>query len=101
MIENRGSKFSKIRVDLDNQSYKDCTFDECEIVYSAKGRVSLDGCKFNNCRYRFDGAAGNTIKMLAALYMFAPELIERTFDGIRGKSGDLPQDDGTQWVKAV
>jgi hypothetical protein len=26
--------------------------------------------------------------MLTALYTFAPELIERTFEGIRGKSGD-------------
>jgi hypothetical protein len=72
MIEHKGSKFSKTRVDLDNQSYQNCIFDECEIVFSAKGTVSLDGCSFNNCRYRFDGAAGATIKMLAALYTLAP-----------------------------
>lgn len=99
MIEHDGGRFSRSRVDLDNQSYTDCTFDECEIVYAAKGPVSLNGCRFNNCSYRFDGAAGDTVNFMTALYQLAPALVEATFNRIRGKGGPSP-DDGTKWVKA-
>ena len=99
MIEHNGGTFSRTRVDLDDNRYTDCTFNECEIVYSAKSPIHLDGCRFNKCSYRFEGAAGATLKMMAALYKLSPELMEQTFDNIRGAHG-LPPDDGTKWVKA-
>ena len=99
MAEFKDSNFSRTRIDLDGHSYRGCTFDECQIVYSAKGPVSMIGCTFNNCSYHFEGPAGDTLRMMAALYLQSPQLIEQTFDNIRGKGG-LPPGDGTKWVKA-
>lgn len=99
MIEHKGGKFSKTRVELDDNGYTDCTFDECKIVFLANGLIHLNGCSFNKCSYHFEGAAGSTLKVMAALYKLSPELMEEAFNNIRGTHG-LPPDHGTKWVTA-
>jgi hypothetical protein len=69
MVTHKNGKFSKIRVELDdNQAYEDRTFNECAIVYSAKGPVNLTNPNFVNCKFIFEGAAANTVTFLTAIY---------------------------------
>ena len=82
-------------VTIDNNEYIMCTFNDCEIVYAATGHVGLQSCVFNNVKWRFTGAAANTIAFLTGLYQGAgasgQQLIERTFDNIR--KGKHPKTD--------
>ncbi len=96
--DNKGAEVKKIRrktftaeiVLLDNNSYSNCTFNDCHIVYSGITEVSLVGCKFVNCTWGFDGPAARVIRFMGVLYAMGEggvELIEKTFANIReGKS---------------
>ncbi|MGC1381716.1 MAG: hypothetical protein WA814_11920 [Candidatus Baltobacteraceae bacterium] len=76
------------RVSLDGNSFKNCLFRNCEIVYAARGRVGLDSCTFENCSYTLDGPAQDTLLYLTALYKIDPRALETTFENIR--SGGQP-----------
>ena len=83
MAIHQGTRFSNARVQVDNDRFFNCTFERCLIVYGARGSVTLDHCKFKECSFAFEGAAGNTVSFMTALYRLSPDLIERTFDNIR------------------
>lgn len=97
----KGTQFTRTRVELDNQSYEDCTFTECMIVYAAKGPVTLTNPNFVNCRFVVEGNAADTLTFLAAMYRLAPTLIEQTFENIRIIGGKPPSGpSGGGWVTA-
>jgi hypothetical protein len=82
----RKQKFENVTIFLDGSSFVECTFDNCTLIYSGLLPVALDTSSFNNCRWEFSGAAQNTVGLMAALYGSGEqELIEATFDNIRGK----------------
>jgi hypothetical protein len=83
MIQNKNSYFSRTRVNIDNQRFEDCTFDNCAIVFSAMGPYQLSVCTFDECSFAFDGPAATTVQFMTALYRIAPQMIEATFDKIR------------------
>jgi hypothetical protein len=76
------------RVVLDGNDYTQCLFQNCEIVFGARGKVTLDHCTFDSCSFTFDGPAQDTLLFLTGLYGIGPAVVERTFDSIR--SGALP-----------
>jgi hypothetical protein len=78
-------------VRLDNAEFIACTFDDCTLVYGGSGYVALRNlCDIkSNCRFKLDGAAGNTVKFMTVLYPLAPALIEATIDNIRGGSNPM------------
>jgi hypothetical protein len=82
-VVHNGNHFAGGRVDLDDQEYYNCTFDDCTIVYSATGPVKVEGCHFNRCRFGFEEAAEGTIRFLTALYQIDADTVEQTFDSIR------------------
>jgi hypothetical protein len=95
----KGSTFKGTRIDLDNVAYEDCTFDECTIVYAARGPVSLKNPNFINCKFAFEDAAAATVTFLGAMYRLAPDLIEGTFENIR-RAGGAPSPPSGGWVTA-
>jgi hypothetical protein len=70
---------------LENNEYVGCTFERCMIWYNASGPVALQGNRFNECTWQFDGAAARTIKFMTDIYQTAPDLMETTFNNIRGR----------------
>ena len=88
MAEFKGTSFAGERIILDDNSYVQCIFNRCEIVYAARGKVHLDGCTFGNCSYTLDGPAQETLLFLTALYQIDPAAVEATFQNIR--SGAQP-----------
>ena len=67
MTDYTGHTFQGGRVALDGNSFKGCTFDGCELVYSGGIPPALSGCSFSNFNMRFEGAAANTIAFLKAM----------------------------------
>jgi hypothetical protein len=78
-----GRTFHTERVQIDDTSFVNCTFDRCNLIYSGSERFGFDGCKFNDCRWGFEGAAAFTIGFLTVMYGAQPEMIEATFENIR------------------
>ncbi len=83
MLQNRGNRFTRTRVELDGQQFENCTFDSCAIVFKGTGPYNLSGCSFNDCSFNFEGPAALTVKFMTDIYKIAPQLIEGTFDKIR------------------
>lgn len=83
MIAN-GQTFTKQQIFLDGGSFYDCTFEECDLIYSGYLPVILNGNTIRNCRWQFGGPAQNCMAFLTLLYNSgARDLIEATFTSIR------------------
>lgn len=86
-MEYIGTTFKNSREEIDGNSYHDCTFIRCRLVFSATAPVSITGCSFDNCDWVFDGAAELTLIYLSALYHglgeHGPKLIDGLFESIR------------------
>jgi hypothetical protein len=83
MAIHSATRFVNTTVYTDDEQFFNCTFDRCAIVYSARAGVTMDHCSFKDCSFAFEGAAGNTISFMTALYQLSPDLVERTFERIR------------------
>ena len=72
---------------LDGGSFYSCQFKGCTLIFNAVLPVTLDGCSFDDCIWKFSGAAQNTVGFMQALYAGgAKDLIENTFRKIRGET---------------
>ena len=67
MKSHKSTRFEKQLVELDANEYHDCNFIECMMIYAGITRVVVTGCKFVDCQWQFDGAAGNTLDFLKAM----------------------------------
>ncbi len=78
--------FSDAKVFLDGSSFYRCRFERCEIVITGYVGCNLVDPKFVDCTWTVNGPAQNTLQLLSALYAVgATDLVEATFDEIRGK----------------
>ena len=79
------------RVELDGGSFVNCSFEECEMVYSGGPPPRMEGCRISGGSWSFAGAAANTVAFMHGLYHGLGEggrhLIERAFDDIRRPPG--------------
>ena len=73
LIEDR--VFLGQRVRLDYTSYRNCVFQNCEIVVNL-GDFDLDGCEFTGCSLHLGGFASAVAKIM---YMFYPDKIPLIF----------------------
>ena len=78
------SIFQNERIQLDGAVYLRCRFEGCTLVYSGGALPVLHGCHFDPVELAFEGAAANTLTLIASMYHggFKP-FIEKTFDNIR------------------
>lgn len=90
-MEIRFKKFKGERVVLDDKSFRDCTFKECELIYSGGVPPGFVDCEVDGgCRWTFDGAASNTVMFLRAMYHGGfRTIVDPTLDRIR-----TPPDNG-------
>ncbi len=49
--------FNHETVVLDGESFSDCTFQDCRMVYSGGELPHFDHCRFDDCDWKFEGAA--------------------------------------------
>ena len=71
------------RVELDDNSYFDCQFLGCTIVFSATGPVVIDSCMFTKVKWVMEGAAAHTVDFLTNMYKLDSNLVEPILEGIR------------------
>ncbi len=60
--------FNHETVTLDNQRYADCEFRGCRMVFRGGEPPLFDGCRFDDCDWRFEDAAANTLAHLKLVW---------------------------------
>lgn len=60
--------FNHETVYLDGDAYADCTFETCRMVYSGGELPHFDNCRFENCEWKFEDAAGRTLNLLKVIW---------------------------------
>lgn len=94
MIKNISNTYSGGKVQLDNNSFTKCSFNNCIMEFGGTGAVELNECSFNNVQWVFTGAAQNTLNFLHGMYNGMGEggkqLVEATFNNIRGQNVTKP-----------
>lgn len=86
--------FSSSIVELDDNEFVGCHFQDCELVYSGFRPPLLYGCSFVRVSITFAGAAENTLRFMADLFGSAGaegrEIVEDTFETIRRGFSKVP-----------
>lgn len=87
MIRQTGNMYQRSVVQLDGTDFRNCTFDNCRLVFRGERPTGLVGCTFINVTWAFDGSAATTLAFLSALHAGGgtggKELVERTIASIR------------------
>lgn len=62
-----GQLFKEQRVELGEATFVDCVFHHCDLVYDGRA-VQTQDCDFEDNRWKFEGPAGDTLKMLGHIW---------------------------------
>jgi hypothetical protein len=86
-VEYRDIDFVQREVPLDGNTFTGCTFRNCLLIYSG-GDVDMSANRLKqNIKWRFEGPASATFKLLSAIYNDSreggKELVEEFFELIR------------------
>lgn len=84
IVQNQTIK--KCHVSLDGETFIQCSFINCKLIYSGLMPISLKNCTFENCNWSFSGPAKNTITFMKGLYSLdgsTSVVIEKVFEQIR------------------
>jgi hypothetical protein len=60
--------FNHETVVLDGEAFEDCEFRECRLVYSGGPPPVFNHCRFDECEWKFDGPAANTLAHLKLIW---------------------------------
>jgi hypothetical protein len=66
-VDYKNENFEGVTVDLDGNSFKDCTFRDVTFKY-AGGDLTMENCGMDRFRFQFDGALANGLFALYQLF---------------------------------
>lgn len=59
--------FEAERVLMDFHEYRHCTFKKCRLIFCGYSAMTVENCRFDECRWEFGGPAMATLQFLAHL----------------------------------
>ena len=93
-MENSGKTISNASEVIDGNTYTDCRFDNCKLVFRGGEIPRISGCHFENCQWQFEDAAERTLIFMRQLYHgMGPggaQLVEATLAQLRQPLGPPP-----------
>lgn len=66
-MEYDGETFEGKTLVLDGNVFRNCTLQNCQLIYRGGTPPVLQANAVNNCTWSFEEAAGNTLELLRAL----------------------------------
>jgi hypothetical protein len=60
--------FTHETVQLDGEQFADCEFIKCRLVYSGGAVPKLKDCRFDDCDWKFEDAAGRTLEYMKVVW---------------------------------
>ncbi|HEX4183574.1 MAG TPA: hypothetical protein VHY34_09970 [Caulobacteraceae bacterium] len=92
MNVHRNNTYSKQTIELDDNAFRECVFEDCTLRFSAAGPTELSGCTFARSELIAGGAAELTFAYLRGFYQGLGEwgrsAVEKIFETIRGSDGE-------------
>jgi hypothetical protein len=61
-------RFSHETVRLDGQAFANCEFSGCRMVYAGGEVPEFSDCRFQDCEWKFDEAASQTLSYLRLMW---------------------------------
>lgn len=59
---------------MDFHDFRHCTFKKCRLIYCGYSAMTVDSCRFDECRWEFGGPAMATLQFLANLHQGGSEM---------------------------
>lgn len=89
LVAVRGTKFRNEAVNVDGIEFIDCSFTDCDLLYSGGGLFAFTNSPGVRCTMVFVGAAENTLHALGSLYATGMhDFVESLFTKIRNPFDD-------------
>lgn len=63
-----GTIFNHETVSLDGESFADCEFRDCRLVYAGGEPPAFRDCQFHDCEWKFEDSASNTLAYLKVVW---------------------------------
>jgi len=73
-----GVSYNHQTVVVDGESFKDCEFTACRLVYSGGEPPQFDGCRFDDCEWKLEAAAGHTLAYLRLMWTLGAKPVVQT-----------------------
>src|SRR4051794_22980659 len=74
MVDHREETFTSQTVHLDDNSFVQCTFANCYLVYSGGGPPTLISNNIDGCEFILEGAARRPLAYLGVLWLAGNEM---------------------------
>jgi hypothetical protein len=65
---NEGLSYNHETVVLDGEAFSGCEFRACRLVYSGGEPPQFDNCKFDDCEWKLEGPAAQTLTHLRGIW---------------------------------
>lgn len=79
IVQNKS--YNGVEIAICQREYRACRFEHCVLVYQG-GVLNLPMCRLHDCRWRFDGAASRTVKLLGDLYGSAELAVQDAVESV-------------------
>ena len=91
MSRYKKQSFKNADIELDENEFVGCKFEGCTLIYHGGKPPRINGCSFSSdIRISFEGAAGDTVALMTALYHCGLQpIIEDTINNIRGNTNPM------------
>jgi hypothetical protein len=63
-----GAIYNHETVSLDGETFTSCEFRDCRLVYSGGEPPAFDGCRIDECEWKFEEAAARTLAFLKVVW---------------------------------
>ena len=63
-----GVSYNHQTVMLDGETFSQCEFSACRLVYAGGPVPQFDGCHFDACEWKFEDAAARTLSYLKVMW---------------------------------
>jgi hypothetical protein len=63
-----GVSYNHQTVLLDGEVFSDCSFAECRLVYAGGQAPQFEGCRFDECEWKFEDGAAQTLQFLKSMW---------------------------------
>jgi len=63
-----GVSYNHQTVQLDGETFSNCDFAACRLVYSGGALPEFESCRFDNCDWKFEDGAAQTLAYLKLMW---------------------------------
>jgi hypothetical protein len=63
-----GVSYNHQTVMLDGETFSDCEFSACRLVYAGGQPPKFERCRFDDCEWKFEDAAADTLSYLKLMW---------------------------------